>query len=161
MQITEPVTMLTDYVLAAANLFFTLSIVSTIDSKNRVTALLLVLGFLSGAVAAAVGGTYHGFALHFGEPALRRLWNVTLLSIGATGAFLGSAVHAASARRENGKWIAAAVVLTLIGLGVQVSGFRSHQDFNHNDVFHVIQVGAMYLFFRGTRRLQDRAYSPR
>jgi hypothetical protein len=161
MQITEPVTMLTDYALAVENLLFSVSVLSRINSRNRVTALLLGLGFISGTIAAAVGGTYHGFVLHFGEAALRRLWNVTLLSIGAMGAFLGSAIHAATVRRQNGNWIVAAVALTVIGLGVQISGFRSHQHFNHNDIFHIIQIGAMYLFFRATRHLQDRAYSPR
>src|SRR6266566_7465148 len=47
MQITEPVTMLTDYALGVANLFFTVSILATLNSKNKVTALLLALGFLA------------------------------------------------------------------------------------------------------------------
>src|SRR6185295_4683895 len=158
MQITEPVTMLTDYALGAADLFFTISILSTINSRNKVTAILLALGFLAGTISAIAGGTFHGFSLHFEEAGLRRLWNVILLSIGATGAFLGSAVHAAHVRRENGKWIVAALVVTLIGLGIQMTGFRAHRDFNHNDIFHVIQLAAMCLFFKGARRLQDRAY---
>ena len=161
MQITEPVTMLTDYALGAADLFFTISILSTINSRNKVTALLLALGFLAGTVSAIAGGTFHGFSLHFEEAGLRRLWNVIMLSIGATGAFLGSAVHAAQVRRESGKWIAAALVVTLIGLGIQLTGFRAHRDFNHNDIFHVIQLAAMCLFFKGVRHLQDRAYSPK
>ena len=161
MQITEPVTMLTDYALGAADLFFTISILSTINSRNKVTALLLALGFLAGTVSATAGGTFHGFSLHFEEAGLRRLWNIILLSIGATGAFLGSAVHAAQVRRENGKWIIAALVVTVIGLGIQLSGFRAHQDFNHNDIFHVIQLAAMCLFFKGARHLQDRPYSPK
>ena len=161
MQITEPVTMLTDYALGVANLFFTVSILATLNSKNKVTALLLALGFLAGAISGAAGGTYHGFSLHFEEDAMRWLWNITLLSIGAMGAFLGSAIHAADVGRQNGKWIAGAVATTLIGLGVQGTGFRSHQHFNHNDIFHLIQIGAMYLFYKGARYLQDRAYSPR
>jgi len=161
MQITEPVTMLTDYALGAADLFFTISILSTVNSRNKVTAILLALGFLAGTISAIAGGTFHGFSLHFEEAGLRRLWNVILLSIGATGAFLGSAVHAAYVRRENGKWIVAALVVTLIGLGIQLTGFRAHRDFNHNDIFHVIQLVAMCLFFKGSRHLQDRAHSPK
>jgi hypothetical protein len=47
------------------------------------------------------------------------------------------------------------------GLAIQMSGFGLHRDFNHNDIFHVIQIVAMFLFFKGARDLQDRAYSPR
>src|SRR5204863_7346902 len=159
MHITEPVTMLTDYALAAANLFFTLSILPTLNSRNKVTALLLTLGFLAGAISGGAGGTFHGFSLHFEEAALKRLWNLTLCSIGATGAFFVSAVHAADVRREEANWMISAVVVTLIGLGIQVTGFRSHEYFNHNDIFHVVQIGAMYLFFRGARYLNDRPYS--
>ena len=161
MQITEPLTMLTDYALGAADLLFAVSLFSAIHPKNRVTALLLGLGFLAGAVSGFAGGTFHGFALHFQEAGLRRVWNTTLLSIGATAAFLGSGVHAADVRKENGKCIAAALLLTLMGLGIQATGFRSRRFFNHNDIFHVMQTTSMCLFFRGARRLEDRAYSPK
>jgi hypothetical protein len=30
-----------------------------------------------------------------------------------------------------------------------------HRHFNHNDLYHVIQVAAMLLFYRGARRLTD------
>ena len=161
MQITEPVTMLTDYALGVADLLFAVSILTAINPRNKVTALLLGLGFVAGAISGFAGGTFHGFALHFEEAGLRRFWNTALLSIGATGAFLGSAIHAAEVRRENGEWIAAAILVTMLGLAIQVTGFRSGQDFNHNDIFHVIQIFAMYLFFRGVRRLRDRAQSPK
>lgn len=161
MQITEPVTMLTDYALGAADLVFAISLLSSIQTRNKVTGLLLGMGFLAGAVSGFAGGTFHGFALHFDEAGHRRLWNTVLLSIGATGAFLGSGVHAALVRRDRGQWIVAALVVTVIGLGIQLTGFRTHQDFNHNDIFHVTQIVAMCLFFKGARHLQDRSYSPK
>src|SRR3989442_81416 len=108
MQITEPVTMLTDYTLGFADLLFAISIFTAINPRNKVTALLLGLGFAAGALAGFAGGTFHGFAPHFEQAGLRRFWNITLLSIGASGAFLGSGVHAADVRRENGEWIIAA-----------------------------------------------------
>ena len=161
MDITEPVTMLTDYALGGVNLFFSISVFSNITSRNKVTGLLLGLGFLAGAIAAFAGGTYHGFALHFEQNQLRRMWNLVMCSIGAMGGFLGSGVHAAAVKRDNGQWIIAGAVVTIIGLAIQVTGFRSHQDFNHNDVFHVIQIIATCVFFKGARRLQDRSYSPK
>jgi hypothetical protein len=161
MQITEPVTMLTDYALGAVNLFFTISILTKRHSRNRVSGLLLLLGFLSQTIAGFVGGTYHGFANDVSAHTLKWLWNVTLLTIGGTVGFLVSGIHAADVHKENGNWIVAAVVIGVAGLGIQFTGFRAHQDFNHNDIFHVIQIAAMFLFFRGASRLEDRPYSPR
>ena len=63
MQITEPVTMLTDYALGAVNLFFAISILTKLHSRNKVSGLLLLLAFLSQTIAGFVGGTYHGFAV--------------------------------------------------------------------------------------------------
>ena len=157
MPISEPVTMLTDYALGAVNLSFALFTLFRITPRNRVTGLLLGLGFLAGATSALVGGTFHGFAAQLGEPGRRLFWNATLLSIGAMAAFLGSGIHAAAVRRPSGPWIISAVFLTVIGLGIQLTGFGFHQDFNHNDIFHVLQIVAMSLFFNGARHLEDRA----
>jgi hypothetical protein len=158
MQITEPVTMLTDYALGVASLYFAASLRGLITFKNRVAVRLWVIGFVSGGVAAFVGGTYHGFALDLSASALRALWNITIYSIGASGAFMVSGVLASSIRKddESRKWLVAGIVLTLAGFAIQLTGFRSHQNFNHNDAYHLIQIGALYLFFRGARLLQDR-----
>ena len=40
---------------------------------------------------------------------------------------------------------------------MQASGFAPHPSFNHNDLYHVIQVAAMFLLYRGARTLNDRA----
>lgn len=161
MQITEPLTMLTDYALGALNLFFAISILTKVHSRNKVTGLLLLLGFLSQSISGFVGGTYHGFASQLEAHTLMWLWNFTLLSIGGTIAFLASAIHAADVHKENGVWIVSGVVIGVAGMGIQLTGFRAHQNFNHNDIFHLIQIAAMCLFFKGTRRLEDRPYSPR
>jgi hypothetical protein len=161
MKITEPVTMLTDYALGVANLFFAMSTYNGINPKNRVTGLLLLLGFLSQAMSGFAGGTFHGFASYFEGSQRQSVWNLTLLSIGATLGFLASAIHAAEVHRIHGQWIVAGVVLGLVGLGIQMTRFREHRPFNHNDVFHIVLIVAMFLFFRGARHLLDRAYSPR
>jgi uncharacterized protein DUF6962 len=160
MQIIDPVTMLTDYALGIENLFFAISIYSSIHSANRVTGLLLLLGFLAEALSGFAGGTFHGFTAVL-QGTRQSLWNLTLLCIGATIAFLASAIHAADVHYENGQWIVAGIVIGVAGLGVQATGFRAHQLWNHNDVFHVIQIVAMFLFFRGARGLKDRSHSPR
>ena len=118
--------------------------------------IFLLLGFLAQALSGFAGGTFHGFAAYLQRPTLQSIWNLTMISGGATIAFLPSAIHAAKVHREHGTWIVAAVVIAVGGLGIQVTNFRAHQPWNHNDIFHVILMGAMYLFFRGARHLKDR-----
>lgn len=90
------------------------------------------------------------------------MWSAAVYTIGlSTGCMVGG-IHAAYVQREDGtvKWIAAGVLVTLIGLMVQRTGFRSRMDFNHNDIFHVIQIAAFYLLFRGACTLRDRQTIP-
>jgi hypothetical protein len=61
--------------------------------------------------------------------------------------------------RFNG-WMLAGVALSVVAGLVQASGFALHRHFNHNDLYHVIQIGAMFLLYRGARRLSD-AGAPR
>jgi hypothetical protein len=56
------------------------------------------------------------------------------------------------------KWngaILAGVAVSLVAALVQASGFSVHAHFNHNDLYHVIQIAAMLLFYRGARVLTD------
>jgi len=162
MQITEPVTMLTDYALSAASLYFPLLLARILGPRNRVSAWLWCAAFLASAIAALLGGIYHGFALHFDAATLPSMWTAAVYAIGvSTGCMVGG-IHAAYIQREDGtvKWITAGVLVTLIGLAVQRTGFRSHLDFNHNDMFHVIQIAAFYLLFRGACTLRDRYTIP-
>ena len=46
-------------------------------------------------------------------------------------------------------------VLSFAGAGVQQSGFSLHRNFNFNDIYHVIQMVAMYLLYRGGIHLRD------
>jgi hypothetical protein len=56
------------------------------------------------------------------------------------------------------KWngpILAGVAISIAGALVQASGFRLHEHFNHNDLYHVIQIGALVLLYRGAKRLHS------
>jgi hypothetical protein len=46
-------------------------------------------------------------------------------------------------------WMLAGVAVSVAAALVQASGFALHRHFNHNDLYHVIQAGAMLLFYRG------------
>jgi hypothetical protein len=45
----------------------------------------------------------------------------------------------------------------VLAAAVQASGFALHRHFNHNDLYHVVQIAAMVLFYTGARRLRDRS----
>ncbi len=151
MQITEPVTMLTDYALGAAGVYFAIVLYRNLRPGNQECLGLWVLGFGAVSLAAFLGGTYHGFALVLSPPLLHALWNITIFSIGMSAAFMISAVIVPSPEkiRGNGRWLKSGVVATGAGLAVQLTGFRHGSDFNHNDLFHVSQIGALYLLFKG------------
>jgi len=158
MHITEPVTMLTNFALAAASLAFAYLLARTIGPANRVSAWLWCAGFITSAITALVGATYHGFALYFDPGTLRSFWNIIMSSAGATAGFMIAGCHAAYIKKEDGvvEYLAAGIAVTLIGFLVQMTGFRHNADFNHNDAYHVIQLFALYLFFKGATRLRDR-----
>jgi hypothetical protein len=57
------------------------------------------------------------------------------------------------------KWngpILAGVAVSIAGALVQASGLRPHPHFNHNDLYHVIQIAALVLLYRGAKRLEGR-----
>jgi trimethylamine:corrinoid methyltransferase-like protein len=56
------------------------------------------------------------------------------------------------------KWngaMLAGVAVSIVGALVQASGFTLHEHFNHNDLYHVIQIAALVLLYRGAKRLQS------
>lgn len=65
-----------------------------------------------------------------------------------------AAVAALHLWRFNG-WLLAGVAVSVLAALVQASGFDLHRHFNHNDLYHVIQIGAMVLLYRGARLLSD------
>ena len=58
-------------------------------------------------------------------------------------------------RAESAKWILSGVAISLISAAIQRSGFDLHVYFNHNDLYHVVQIAGLYLFYRGASVLQD------
>lgn len=66
-------------------------------------------------------------------------------------------LHAGVIRRAmSAPWLVGGVLVSFLAAAVQVNGIALHHHFNHNDLYHVIQMGGMYLFYRGARLLKDR-----
>jgi hypothetical protein len=53
-------------------------------------------------------------------------------------------------------WLVGAVALSLVGSVIQARRLGFHRHFNHNDVFHVVQMAALYIFYKGGILLVDR-----
>jgi len=158
LQITEPMTLLTDYILAAGSLFFAVRLKTITQNQGQTCRKLWGLAFLFAAVAALLGGTYHGFSVYLGEFLHPALWNSTVYFIGFAGGLMISGALSASLNRqdESVRWFLLGMGISLLGLGIQQSDLALHEHMNHNDLYHLILLGALYLFYRGSRLLQDR-----
>lgn len=78
---------------------------------------------------------------------------VILLSVSGMGAIV--ALHAAAARRGDraARWLIGGVLVSALAAGIQASGFTLHAHFNHNDLYHVVQMAGLYLLYRGASLL--------
>ncbi|HLF38979.1 MAG TPA: hypothetical protein VI545_04790 [Burkholderiales bacterium] len=63
---------------------------------------------------------------------------------------------AVSRRDEASYWALAGIAVSALAAAVQYYHVALHEHFNHNDLYHVIQIAAMALFFRGGKLLRDR-----
>jgi hypothetical protein len=60
-------------------------------------------------------------------------------------------------RAASAPWILGGIAISFLAAGIQQSGLGVHRYFNHNDLYHVVQMAGLYLLYRGGRRLRDRA----
>jgi hypothetical protein len=204
MPLAEPMTVATDYLLAAV----AAGLGARLLRQEQRSARVWGLAFLATAAAGVVGGSWHGFQPRLTPAASTALWLVTYAAIGVAnllmlaGAFtvfvpprlrpllnallvlrfllyfallasrqqfryvvydygltlavlLACGMAAVVTRRPSGPWLLAAVALSFAGALVQRSGIRLHEHFNHNDLFHVVQTVALWLFYRAGQRLGD------
>jgi hypothetical protein len=155
MTITEPATMLTDYLLAIASLLFA---VLTFRRRSSHRAMdLWILAFTCAAIAALIGGTFHGFRLHFSESAAKSLWDTTMIFIGATTGFLIAATIVSSLRdgkKPRVQWLKRGIVVSGLGVAFQKIGWAPSPSFNHNDVYHLVQIAGFWCFYEGIKRLK-------
>ena len=148
MTITEPTTLITDYALAAFSTVFGMLL---FRARTHRGTLLWSIGFLSLAGAGLAGGSFHGFRLLMSESSHRSLWNITCILIGASAGFMisGALTGPLSRRGRNTKWHAAGLILSVVGLVIQQGHLSIHPSFNHNDLFHCVQIVALCCFFCG------------
>ena len=194
MTISEPMTLVTDYLLGGVTALLAVLLFRNSELQN--SRRFWAIAFVALALGAFLGGTWHGFVQ--GEA----LWVATLVVVGVAScamvagsvlATLRGAVRNVALWLAGGKllsylaslwertefivviidtgiafavvaalhlwrwngWIVAGVAVSVAAALVQAGGFALHRHFNHNDLYHVIQIAAMALFYRGARRLRD------
>jgi hypothetical protein len=121
---------LTDFLLVAA--------VAQAELGGAARTLLLALALAKLALFLARLRVRDDFAVAAADAGVALL---AVLAVEGLAALTGSAPGA--------PWIVAGVLLSLAGAAAQWKGWGLHRHFNHNDLFHVVQMAAACLFFRG------------
>jgi hypothetical protein len=57
-------------------------------------------------------------------------------------------------RAPSVPWIVAGILLSFAAAAVEALGFSPGRQFSHDDLYHVVQIGALYLLYRGGRLLE-------
>jgi hypothetical protein len=208
-RITEPMTMVTDYLMGALAFVLAMRLLADAAAGQQWSGRLWAAAFVMTAVAAFVGGTYHGFIEWMPGLTGRALWKATLVATGIGSAcLLAAAVTAAVAGplrhallglvlvklvvylwtiatkdafvlviadygtalvavllaawfiRPTGLtpaawWLTAGVAVAVVAGVIQWAHVAPHVHFNHNDLFHVVQMASLYLLYRGGLLLRD------
>lgn len=76
---------------------------------------------------------------------------MTVCSLGAIALLQGA--NWIIKRTASAKWIVSGIVVSFIAAAVQRSGMDLHAHFNHNDLYHTIQLLGLYLLHRGAALL--------
>jgi len=146
--------MLTDYAITVMCAVFAIRLYRCSEGRS---AGLWIAAFSVTAFAALAGGTAHGFRVPLGED-WSVVWRTTVVSIALGSALLvaagiRSALRPQSGdertRREGFLWLKRAIGVSLAGLAVLVLKLAPHRHFNHNDLYHVIQMGGLYCLYWG------------
>jgi hypothetical protein len=150
MAIAEPTTFITDYALAAISAVFGILL---LRGRTHRGILLWSIGFQLLAAGGITGGTFHGFRHILADGTLRSLWNITMLLVGASAGFMISAAIAGPLSRHdtNTRWLAAGVLVSVAGLVIQQGHISIHPRFNHNDLFHCVQIVSLCCLYKGAR----------
>ena len=202
MTLHEPMTVLTDYLLAALSAYWARRLARSGKTRLSAAGGNWTWALAASAAAAFCGGSSHGFPT-LPQPLPWILWKSTQASIGLAAYFairatalrllppgaaraalrLGAAqlaiyllwiarhddfiysiadyglafvfalaVHARAALLQAdaaARWIAGGILACFAGAAVQALGLAPHPRFNHNDLYHLVQMLGTWLIYRG------------
>jgi hypothetical protein len=112
------------------------------------TALWAAAGVRRALNAAGLIGVVAGLALGVPSGAFEA---VLLVWVPITLVVLTLAVPAWRRGRAGAGAVLASLATSVLGAGIQAAGLAQHPSFNHNDLFHVVQMGSLLLLARGAR----------
>jgi hypothetical protein len=205
MTLHEPATVITDFMLGTLTAVFAAKLFRRATTAGSPAVRLWGAAFVASAVAAFLGGFFHGFGPDMGQRSANALWRATLYTGGVASFFLMAATVTAALRgmirriwlvglaakasayaalvtqnpefrwlvfdygssmlgvaafqalRMRGGpapgagWILAGIAGSAVAALVQQAGVSLHEHFNHNDIYHVLQMGATTLLYCGAR----------
>lgn len=151
-RLDEPTTALTDYLMSVEAGVLGARLLAGSGEKQRGQR-TLALGFLASALAAALGGTFHGLGNRMEGTRRKSLWNWTVLSIGVSATLMIGGVLRLPVRREDeaARWLISSGLMSVAGLACLAGPVRLHKHFNHNDLYHCLQMAGLYACYRGAR----------
>jgi hypothetical protein len=125
---------------------------------------LLVAGTVASSVPArSWRNVFHGLnALGFlvystwvtiSDDSYRWVIIISIVSFGAIALIQGWTY--VTRESKSAKWLIAGVFVSFLSAAVQQSGIDLHVYFNHNDLYHVVQMIGLYLLYRGAELLED------
>ena len=87
----------------------------------------------------------------------RQEFLIVILDYGVTLLVVASSAFFVWIRRKNrgSALIMAGVGVSVVAALVQQSGIRFHEHFNHNDLYHLIQIVALWLLYRGRVEIKN------
>jgi hypothetical protein len=128
--------------IGLANLLLLAGLVALLVPRRLRAALLLVLGLRFLVFVLLSWG--RDFTFVMGDIA------ITLLLLLGLGLFC-TLVR----RRPFGPFLLLGVLVSFLGAYVQTQRLAPHPFFNHNDLFHVVQMLGLYLFYRAARTFPE------
>jgi len=86
---------------------------------------------------------------------------VVIDTVVAMGAILVlQLVSWARRRAASAPWIAGGILLSLAAAGVEALGVSPGKPFSHDDLYHLIEIAALFLLYRGGLVLEERPLQP-
>jgi hypothetical protein len=155
MHLSEPTTLVSDWVLAVVALALGVRLYRIGAGEERRAQRLWAAAFLVGAVGALAGGIFHGFAASLSPVAYTALRKIALVGCGLAGSLiLAGTVLATLGQRWRGAFLAAAAGQVVAYLAL-VSGSDDMRNAVWNGVVTILAVLALALAtaFHDARRL--------
>lgn len=207
--ITEPTTTLTDYAIALISLTLAERLLRVGWQNQQISVCFWAVAFGFVTIAAALGGTCHGFVLMLEAALSKLLWQMMIYAISlASFCLLAGTIFSSISRRSQpwallavttkssliwisliqlprfdtaaldygsamvivlllqlrtlaaaptraATWLIAGILVSGLAIVVLISGFELSENFNHNDLYHLVQIIGLGLLYQGAKQLKD------